>query len=53
MALHLRKLCVGIDSVEQLERAQARRLKHNGALRHDSTTPVKSPLHRVRTLTNP
>ncbi|MEQ8355955.1 MAG: DUF1489 domain-containing protein [Kiloniellaceae bacterium] len=36
MALHLRKLCVGVESVEQLERSQARRLKRGGRLRHDT-----------------
>lgn len=36
MALHLRKLCVGVESVEQLEQFQARRLKRNSALRHDT-----------------
>lgn len=36
MALHLRKLCVGVESVEQLEQFQARRLKRNDALRHDT-----------------
>ena len=36
MALHLRKLCVGVESVEQLEQAQVRRLKRGLALRHDT-----------------
>lgn len=36
MALHLRKLCVGVDSVEQLEHFQARRLKRGEALKHDT-----------------
>lgn len=36
MALHLRKLCVGVESVEQLEQFQARRLKQKAALRHDT-----------------
>ena len=36
MALHLRKLCVGVESVEQLEAWQVRRLKQAGRLRHDT-----------------
>jgi len=36
MALHLRKLCVGVDSVEQLEQFQARRLKRGEPLKHDT-----------------
>jgi hypothetical protein len=36
MALHLRKLCVGVDSVEQLESYQARRLKRRETLKHDT-----------------
>ena len=36
MALHLRKLCVGVESVEQLEQFQARRLKRGETLRHDT-----------------
>ena len=36
MALHLRKLCVGVESVEQLEDFQARRLKRRETLRHDT-----------------
>lgn len=36
MALHLRKLCVGVESVEQLEQAQARRLRRGESLRHDT-----------------
>ncbi len=36
MALHLRKLCVGVEKVEQLEQYQARRLKRGGRLRHDT-----------------
>lgn len=36
MTLHLRKLCVGIESVEHLEQAQGRRLRQSGALRHDT-----------------
>lgn len=36
MALHLRKLCVGVESVEQLEQFQARRLKQQAKLRHDT-----------------
>lgn len=34
--LHLRKLCVGVDSVEQLEAFQERRLKRGESLRHDT-----------------
>ncbi len=36
MTLHLMKLCVGVESVEQLERSQARRLKSGRALWHDT-----------------
>src|SRR3546814_17715524 len=36
MTLHLRKLCVGVESVEQLQEYQARRLKRGGRLRHDT-----------------
>ncbi len=36
MTLHLRKLCVGVESVEQLEQFQARRLKRAETLRHDT-----------------
>jgi len=36
MALHLMKLCVGIEAIEQLERSQARRLKRGRALFHDT-----------------
>jgi len=36
MTLHLRKLCVGVESVEQLEEYQARRLKRRQRLRHDT-----------------
>jgi len=36
MALHLRKLCVGVESVEQLQDYQARRLKRGERLRHDT-----------------
>lgn len=36
MALHLRKLCVGVESVEQLESYQASRLKRREALKHDT-----------------
>jgi hypothetical protein len=36
MTLHLRKLCVGVESVEQLEQFQARRLKRGETLRHDT-----------------
>lgn len=36
MTLHLMKLCVGIESVEQLERSQARRLTRGRALFHDT-----------------
>jgi hypothetical protein len=36
MTLHLRKLCVGVESVEQLQKAQARRLKRGERLRHDT-----------------
>ena len=34
MALHLVKLCVGVDSVAQLRRWQARRLRAGAALEH-------------------
>ena len=34
MALHILKLCVGIDDVEQLRAVQRRRLKAQGRLRH-------------------
>ena len=34
MPLNILKLCVGIDEVEQLRSAQARRLQEHGALRH-------------------
>jgi hypothetical protein len=34
VALHLIKLCVGIDDVGQLRRAQARRLHENGRVVH-------------------
>lgn len=36
MALHLMKLCVGVDTVEQLERSQARRLRRGARLFHDT-----------------
>ncbi|MEO3431516.1 DUF1489 domain-containing protein [Pelagibius sp. CAU 1746] len=36
MALHLRKLCVGVESVEQLEQSQARRRRRGEKLRHDT-----------------
>jgi hypothetical protein len=36
MTLHLRKLCVGVESVEQLQDYQARRLKRRERLRHDT-----------------
>src|SRR3546814_10660893 len=36
MTLHLRKLCVGVESVEQLQEYQARRLKRGGRLRPDT-----------------
>jgi hypothetical protein len=36
MTLHLRKLCVGVESVEQLQDYQARRLKRGERLRHDT-----------------
>lgn len=36
MTLHLRKLCVGVDSVEELQEWQARRLKRRQGLRHDT-----------------
>lgn len=36
MTLHLRKLCVGVESVEQLQDWQARRLKRGEKLRHDT-----------------
>jgi hypothetical protein len=36
MALHLRKLCVGVETIEQLEQFQARRLKRGESLRHDT-----------------
>ena len=36
MALHLRKLCVGVETVEQLAQFQARRLKRGETLRHDT-----------------
>lgn len=36
MAVHLRKLCVGVESVEQLEQFQVRRLKRGGSLHHDT-----------------
>ncbi len=36
MALHLMKLCVGVDTVEQLERSQARRLRRGAHLFHDT-----------------
>lgn len=36
MALHLRKLCVGVERVEQLQEFQARRLKRGESLRHDT-----------------
>jgi hypothetical protein len=36
MTLHLRKLCVGVESVEQLQDFQARRLKRGERLRHDT-----------------
>jgi len=36
MTLHLRKLCVGVESVEQLQDYQARRLKRGETLRHDT-----------------
>ena len=34
MPLNILKLCIGIDEVEQLRTAQARRLQEHGALRH-------------------
>jgi hypothetical protein len=34
MPLNILKLCVGIDEVEQLRAAQARRLREQGSLRH-------------------
>lgn len=34
MALHILKLCVGIDDVDQLRAVQARRLKEERGLRH-------------------
>ena len=36
MTLHLRKLCVGVESVEELQDWQARRLKRRQRLRHDT-----------------
>ncbi|MGD1877488.1 MAG: DUF1489 family protein [Kiloniellaceae bacterium] len=36
MTLHLRKLCVGVESVEQLQDYQACRLKRGESLRHDT-----------------
>jgi hypothetical protein len=36
MTLHLRKLCVGVESVEQLQDYQERRLKRRERLRHDT-----------------
>jgi hypothetical protein len=36
MALNLRKLCVGVETVEQLAEFQARRLKRGESLRHDT-----------------
>ena len=36
MTLHLRKLCVGIETVEQLEQSVARRLERGAPLRHDT-----------------
>ena len=36
MTLHLMKLCVGVETIEQLEQSQARRLKRGWALRHDT-----------------
>ncbi|MGF1594642.1 MAG: DUF1489 family protein [Kiloniellaceae bacterium] len=36
MTLHLRKLCVGVESVEELQAYQARRLKRGERLRHDT-----------------
>jgi hypothetical protein len=36
MTLHLRKLCVGVESVEQLQQYQQRRLKRRQRLRHDT-----------------
>ena len=36
MTLHLMKLCVGVETVEQLEQSQARRLKRGWGLWHDT-----------------
>lgn len=36
MALHLRKLCVGVENVEQLQEWQSGRLKRGERLRHDT-----------------
>ncbi|NIA72009.1 DUF1489 domain-containing protein [Pelagibius litoralis] len=36
MALHLMKLCVGVETVEQLEQSQARRLRRGQSLFHDT-----------------
>jgi hypothetical protein len=36
MTLHLRKLCVGVENVEQLQTYQTRRLKRGERLRHDT-----------------
>jgi hypothetical protein len=36
MTLHLRKLCVGVEKVEQLQEYQSRRLKRGEKLRHDT-----------------
>ena len=44
MTLHLMKLCVGIEAVEQLEQSQARRLKRGRALFHDTRMmPRRAP----------
>ncbi len=34
MTVHLLKVCVGIESIDHLRRAQAHRLERQGALRH-------------------
>jgi hypothetical protein len=34
MALHILKLCVGVDDIDQLHSLQRRRLKEQGAVRH-------------------
>lgn len=36
MTLHMMKLCVGVDTMEQLEQSQARRLRRGQRLFHDT-----------------